>query len=118
MYIQTRYTCLFLNTIGGCYGPIVLTWTMSNARCNSARALTAAVISGAGGLGSIVGSWSYFPIDAKTGYHIGNTLNVSLAVVVSAGIAALWLLEYMANRRKCEPSDGDSDADSSLRYGL
>ncbi|KAJ6514608.1 major facilitator superfamily transporter [Mycena vulgaris] len=115
-YIQTRYTCLFLNTMGGCYGPIVLAWTMSNARSDSARALTAAVISGAGGLGSIVGSWSYFPTDAKTGYHIGNTLNVSLAVVVSAGIAALWLFEYMANRRKCKSSDGD--ADSSFRYIL
>ncbi|KAJ6540018.1 major facilitator superfamily domain-containing protein [Mycena vulgaris] len=83
---------------------------------DSARALTAAVISGAGGIGSIVGSWSYFPTEAKTGYHIGNTLNVSLAVVVSAGIAALLLFGYMANIRKCEPSDGD--ADSSFRYNL
>ncbi|KAJ6514592.1 hypothetical protein DFH09DRAFT_1431740 [Mycena vulgaris] len=125
-YIQTRYTCLFLNTMGGCYEPTVLTWT-SNARCESTRALTAAVISGAvgdahatdrssAGAGSIVGSWSYFPTDTKTGYHIGSTLSVSLAVVVSTGIAALWFFEYMANRRKCKPSDGDTD--SSFRYVL
>ncbi|KAJ6511763.1 major facilitator superfamily domain-containing protein [Mycena vulgaris] len=115
-YIQTRYTCLFLNTMGGCYGPIVLAWTMSNARSDSARALTSAVISGAGGLGSIVASWSYFPTDAKTGYHIGNTLNVSLAVAVTVGIAALRLFEYMANKRKAELVDGD--AETSFRYVL
>ncbi|KAJ6548658.1 major facilitator superfamily domain-containing protein [Mycena capillaripes] len=67
-YIKTRYTCLFLNNMGGCYGPIVLAWTVSNARNDSARALTAAMISGTGAIGSIVGSWSYFPTDAKTGY--------------------------------------------------
>ncbi|KAJ6540047.1 hypothetical protein DFH09DRAFT_1283094 [Mycena vulgaris] len=83
---------------------------------DSARALTATVIYGTGDIESIVGSWSYVPTDAKTGYHIGNTLNVSLAVVVSAGIAALLLFEYMANRRKCEPSDGD--AGSSFRYNF
>ncbi|KAJ7324011.1 major facilitator superfamily transporter [Mycena albidolilacea] len=99
-YIKTRYACLFLNTMGGCYGPIVLAWTVSNARGDSARALTGAVIPGAGAIGSIIASWSYFPTDAKTGYHIGNTLNVSLAVVVAIGIAALWLFEFRYNKRK------------------
>ncbi|KAF7355969.1 Major facilitator superfamily transporter [Mycena venus] len=101
-YIKTRYTCLFLNTMGGCYGPIVLAWTVSNARNDSARALTAAMISGTGAIGSIVGSWSYFPTDANTGYHIGNTLNISLAVAVAAGIAALWVFEAQYNKRKGE----------------
>ncbi|KAJ7290322.1 major facilitator superfamily domain-containing protein [Mycena rebaudengoi] len=119
--IKTRYTCLFLNTMGGAYGkcppsnytplrviihiisyyipgPIVLAWTVSNARTDSARALSGAMISGCGGFGSIVASWSYFPADAKTGYHIGNTLNVSLAVAVTVGIAALWVFEYSANK--------------------
>ncbi|KAJ7676529.1 major facilitator superfamily domain-containing protein [Mycena polygramma] len=99
-YVKTRYACLFLNTMGGCYGPIVLAWTVSNAQTDSARALTAAMISGTGAIGSIVGSWSYFPTDAKTGYHIGNTLNLSLAVVVAAGIVALWVFEFMYNQRK------------------
>ncbi|KAJ7167239.1 hypothetical protein C8R43DRAFT_169262 [Mycena crocata] len=66
-YIKTRYTCIFLNTMGGCYGPLVFAWTVSNARTDSARALAGAIISGAGGIGSIVGSWSYFPTDATTG---------------------------------------------------
>ncbi|KAJ7486663.1 major facilitator superfamily transporter [Mycena latifolia] len=114
-YIQTRYTCLFLNTMGGCYGPIILAWALSNARSDSNRALTAAAISGVGGFGSIVGSWSYFPTDAKTGYHIGNTLNVSLAVVVSVGIAALWLYEFMANRKARAKAD---DEDGAFRYVL
>ncbi|KAJ7131183.1 major facilitator superfamily domain-containing protein [Mycena epipterygia] len=104
-YVKTRYTCLFLNTMGGCYGPIILAWTVSNARSDSARALTGAVISGAGGFGSIVASWSYFPTDAKTGYHIGNTLNLSLAVVVTVGIASLWLFEFMANRQTSEEEE-------------
>ncbi|KAJ7796213.1 major facilitator superfamily transporter [Mycena olivaceomarginata] len=99
-YIKTRYACLFLNTMGGCYGPIVLAWTVSNARGDSTRALTGAMIPGAGAIGSIVASWSYFPTDARTGYHIGNTLNVSLAVVVAIGIAALWLFEFRYNKRK------------------
>ncbi|KAJ7137113.1 major facilitator superfamily domain-containing protein [Mycena epipterygia] len=104
-YIKTHYTCLFLNTLGGCWGPIILAWTVSNTRSDSARALTGAVISGAGGFGSIVASWSYFPTDAKTGYHIENTLNLSLAVVVTVGIASLWLFEFMANRRASGEED-------------
>ncbi|KAJ7906985.1 major facilitator superfamily transporter [Mycena leptocephala] len=120
-YVRTRYTCLFLNTMGGCYGPIVLAWTVSNARTDSARALTAAMISGTGAIGSIVGSWSYFPTDAKTGYHIGNTLNVSLAVVVAAGIAVLWASEYAYNKRKdSEAKEAESGAGSEagFRYVL
>ncbi|KAJ7648777.1 major facilitator superfamily domain-containing protein [Mycena polygramma] len=109
-YVKTRYTCLFLNTMGGCYGPIVLAWTVSNAQTDSARALTAAMISGTGAIGSIVGSWSYFPTDAKTGYHIGNTLNLSLAVVVAAGIVALWVFEFMYNQRKSK-CEGDGKAE-------
>ncbi|KAJ7897664.1 major facilitator superfamily transporter [Mycena olivaceomarginata] len=99
-FIKTRYACLFLNTMGGSYGPIILAWTVSNARTDSAHALTAAMISGTGAIGSIVGSWSYFPTDAKTGYHIGNTLNVSLAAVVTAGIVALWGFEFRYNKKK------------------
>jgi hypothetical protein len=163
--IKTRYTCLFLNTMGGAYGkcppsnytplrviihiisyyipgPIVLAWTVSNARTDSARALSGAMISGCGGFGSIVASWSYcssllpsrfFSLDLQllttirfahyspggrqdricscfrcahwhiylitsTFQHIGNTLNVSLAVAVTVGIAALWVFEYSANK--------------------
>ncbi|KAJ7358611.1 major facilitator superfamily domain-containing protein [Mycena albidolilacea] len=109
-FIKTRYACLFLNTMGGSYGPIILAWTVSNARTDSERALTAAMIGGTGAIGSIVGSWSYFPTDAKTGYHIGNTLNVSLAAVVTAGIAALWWFEFRYNKKK--------GSDSTFKYVL
>ncbi|KAJ7811557.1 hypothetical protein B0H14DRAFT_2606486 [Mycena olivaceomarginata] len=90
-YIKMWYACLFLNTMGGCYSPIALAWMVSNVRGDSTQALTGAMIPSIGTIGSIVASWSYFLTDAKTGYHIGNTLNVLLTVVIAIGIAALWL---------------------------
>ncbi|KAF7331387.1 Major facilitator superfamily transporter [Mycena kentingensis (nom. inval.)] len=81
------------------YGPIILAWTVSNARTDAARGLSSATISGIGALGSITGSWTYFPNDAPTGYHVGNTLNVSIASFVAVGISSLWMYEFLANRR-------------------
>ncbi|KAJ7063960.1 major facilitator superfamily domain-containing protein [Mycena amicta] len=109
-FVKTRYACIFLNTMGGCYGPIILAWAVSNARGDSARALTGATVPGLGALGSIVGSWTYFPNDAKTGYHVGNTLNVSLASFVAVGISALWIFEFLMNQRSVsseEKEEGD-----------
>jgi hypothetical protein len=42
--------------------------------------------------------------------HIGNTLNVSLAAVVTAGIAALWGFEFRYNKKK--------GSDSTFKYVL
>ncbi|KAJ6478156.1 MFS transporter [Mycena vitilis] len=117
-YIKPRYTCLFLNTMGGCYGPIVLAWTISNAQTDSARALTAAMISGTGAIGSIVASWSYFPTDAKTGDHIGNTLNLSLAVVVAAGIVALWVFEFMYSQCKSKGKGDEKEEGRGVRFHM
>ncbi|KAJ7358610.1 hypothetical protein DFH08DRAFT_953728 [Mycena albidolilacea] len=49
----TRYACFPLTTMGGSYGSIVLAWAVSNAWTDSARALTGAMITGTGAIGSI-----------------------------------------------------------------
>lgn len=46
-------------SLSGFYGPLILAWALSNASTDSARALTGATVSGLGGIGSIVASWSY-----------------------------------------------------------
>ena len=57
--VKARYAFIFINASGGFYGPLVLAWALSNASTDSARALTGATVSGLGGIGSIVASWSY-----------------------------------------------------------
>jgi hypothetical protein len=56
--------------------------------------------------------------------HIGNTLNVSLEVVVPAGIMALWAFEYGYNKRKdsevkeAKGAESGGDFDVGFRYVL
>lgn len=98
--IKARYAFIFLNSAGGFYGPLILAWALSNASTDSARALTGATVSGLGGIGSIAASWSYVPSDAKTGYRIGNSLNVSLGAVVVVGIICLRTYQARENKQR------------------
>lgn len=106
---------------------IVLSWATANASPDTVRAVTVASVTGFGNIGSIVGvsfrktriprglladlpfvfqTWSYINTDAKTGYRIGNALNLSMGS--SAFILAALIMLYMLKENKVR-SEGKRD---------
>jgi hypothetical protein len=107
---------------------IVLSWATANASPDTVRAVTVASVTGFGNIGSIVGvgdislfrleflltvplasaqTWSYINTDAKTGYRIGNALNLSMGS--SALILTGLIMLYMIRENKAR-ADGKRDA--------
>ncbi|PPQ75426.1 hypothetical protein CVT26_015385 [Gymnopilus dilepis] len=79
---HARYAACFLSVAGGSpTGPLFLTWVTDNSAPDTMRAVTTAVITGFGQIGSVIAVWTYIPTDAPD-YHHGNTLNLSTAVTV------------------------------------
>jgi hypothetical protein len=98
--------------------PIVIGWAASNAAPDTVRAMTSAVTTGLGCIGSIaatyvqfldlhvrflrvdrlVYSWSYIPSDAPTGYKIGNYLNCCTGASVIIVSLALMAYQRYENR--------------------
>ncbi|KAJ7826063.1 hypothetical protein B0H14DRAFT_3467940 [Mycena olivaceomarginata] len=103
VYLAMRYkkhaaTALFAALLP-LLGPIVLAWAVSNAWTDSARALTEAMITGTGAIGSITSRVLDFQPTPEPDTKIVNALNVSLAAVVSAVIAVLWVFDLRYNKR-------------------
>ncbi|KAF9869578.1 major facilitator superfamily transporter [Colletotrichum karsti] len=99
--VQARYAAIFINTAGGFgFGVLVISWTLANAAPDTVRNVANAAVSGLANIGSIAATWSYINTDAKTGYRIGNSLNVSTAASVI--IVSLSLLAYQTweNRKR------------------
>jgi len=92
---HARYAACFLSLAGGSpSGPMYLTWATDNSAPDTMRAVTTAVVSGFGQLGSIIAVWTYIPTDAPD-YHHGNTLNLATSVTVCfitvlGGLYILW----------------------------
>ncbi|KAF8902354.1 MFS general substrate transporter [Gymnopilus junonius] len=79
---HARYAACFLSVAGGSpSGPMYLTWATDNSAPDTMRAVTTAVVSGFGQLGSVIAVWTYLPTDSPD-YHHGNTLNLSTSVTV------------------------------------
>ncbi|KAK7028118.1 hypothetical protein VNI00_014933 [Paramarasmius palmivorus] len=98
---QARYAACFLNLTGGFInGPVVLGWAASNASPDTIRAMVGAVVTGFGGIGSIAGVWAYVQTDASTGYHKGNSFNLSMAASLCAGAIGLFLYQRYENRKR------------------
>ncbi|KXJ87073.1 major facilitator superfamily transporter [Microdochium bolleyi] len=98
---QARYAAIFLNTAGGfSWGVLVLSWTLANAAPDTVRNVANGAVSGLANIGSIAATWSYVSTDARSGYKIGNSLN--LATGGSVMVAALGLMVYQQreNRRR------------------
>ncbi|KAH8824552.1 major facilitator superfamily domain-containing protein [Flagelloscypha sp. PMI_526] len=98
---EARYAACFLNMTGGFInGPVVLGWAASNASPDTIRAMVGAVVTGFGGIGSIAGVWAYVATDAKTGYHAGNSFNLSCAASLCVGCIALMLYQRSENAKR------------------
>ncbi|KAJ1325299.1 MFS transporter ACS family allantoate permease [Microdochium nivale] len=119
---QARYAAIFLNTAGGfSWGVLVLSWTLANAAPDTVRNVANGAVSGLANIGSIAATWSYVSTDARSGYRIGNSLNV--ATGASVVVAALGLVAYQQreNRRRAAGGrdyrlQGTADAVSQLGH--
>lgn len=81
-------------------GPVVLGWAASNASPDTVRAMVGAVVTGLGGIGSIAGVWAYVSTDAPSGYHAGNTFNLSCAASLCVGCISLMLYQRFENAKR------------------
>ncbi|KAJ7625468.1 MFS general substrate transporter [Roridomyces roridus] len=88
---HARYAACFLSVMGGSsVGPLQLAWATDNAAPDTVKAVTSAIITGFGALGSVIAVWSYLPTDAPN-YHKGNSLNLG----TSCGICVLTVVTAM-----------------------
>ena len=93
-FIKVRYAAVFLNCGSGYYGPLIMAWAMANAKNDKVRALTGAIVPGIGSIGSIISPWTYLASTIASGYKPGNSLNLSLSIVVVVG-CLIWRLTLM-----------------------
>jgi hypothetical protein len=66
------------------------------------RSLTGALVTGIGSFGSIAATWSYIATDAKTGYRIGNALNIAMGSSVLVVCTALVWYQKRENKLRDE----------------
>ncbi|KAH8927917.1 MFS general substrate transporter [Atractiella rhizophila] len=100
---KVRYAALFLNTMGSMpVGPFWLSWAMANASPSTVQAVTPALVTGVGALGSIVGTWIYLPKDQPGGYRTGNIVNETAAccLILTSAALAVWIRWENQEREK------------------
>jgi hypothetical protein len=51
-------------------------------------------------IGSVIGVWAYIDSDAPSGYHKGNSTNLSFALSMFAVFAALVLWQQKENKKR------------------
>ncbi|EFQ32697.1 MFS transporter [Colletotrichum graminicola] len=101
--VQARYAAIFLNTAGGySFGTLILSWTLANAAPDTMRNVANGAVSGLANIGSITATWSYINTDAKTGYHIGNSLNTATAASVIVASLGLAVYQKWENEKRAQ----------------
>ncbi|KAF8518510.1 MFS general substrate transporter [Hysterangium stoloniferum] len=83
-----RYGACFLALAGSASSsPIFLSWAAENTAPETVRAMSIAIVSGAGAIGSLISVWAYLPSDAPKYRHAhslglaGTCINFVLAIV-------------------------------------